>query len=165
MGCKDVGLLMPICVLDYSEVTLLWGNRGGPFPTECWGGVLTLSGEIEFSETRTGRGVAFICVELHAWDSKVPFPLTQSWKKCNWAFSGSKRRAVSSEGFLPWCSRGQLSIRLVACSPSAHLVGGGGRGRGVNARGAGAGGPPSRSQLRANEKPKGPREPSPLSGS
>lgn len=35
----------------------------------------------------------FICVGLHLWIPRVPFPLTQSWEMCSWAFSRARSKA------------------------------------------------------------------------
>lgn len=59
-------------------------------PVAVGSGFLAISHKKEFSETRTGGWVIFLCMELNPWVSKAPFTPVQSQKMCRWGFSSPK---------------------------------------------------------------------------
>lgn len=58
----------------------------------------------------------FIFVELHPWVSKVPFPATQSWKKCvSEAGSNASVQSVQSMWEPVQCGTGPAAVHQSIC--------------------------------------------------
>lgn len=122
------------------------GSGGSLSPLGAWGQALTISWEKEFSKTRMGKWVIFICMELYPSVSKAPFPLNQFGKWCIWGFSSVQSKAsVQSFRFMVELNPAQHQASrspLVNCVGVPH--GYGPRGQVHSMRG-----PQARSQTRA----------------